>query len=264
MFKTKKSFTGIFATSAFTAVLSLLAVDPAVATQIAAEDFSYSDGVLAGNNGGTGWNGTWSGGGSVTNGVFKTEGSPFSFRDLATTINPTVGQSLYVRFNMGADASFNNDFAGLSFYSGSEERLLLGLTFNTDTYGINVTGRANTSSADSVTPLMNYLVGEILFNTATNFTVNLYVNPTGSLLGIADSTYTGDFIGGAWDQVRIASGGSSSTVGSFDNIVIGTQLSDVLATVPEPATWLLMSIGLLVGFSCRQLQSYKYVRRNNS
>jgi hypothetical protein len=237
-----------------TAAALLCLSGTATASVIASDAFDYADGALAGDNGGTGWGGAWTGGGSVSGGVAATSNAS-GFRNLATAIVPTAGQSLYLGLTLGADASSAGDYAGLSFFSGADERLFIGMTFDTNRYGINVTGRANTSSSTAVDTSPNRLIAQILFDTADNITVNLYIDPVGPL-GVADSTYTGAVGGGNWDNVRLSSNSNiGSVAASYDQVRIGTTLADV--TVPEPSSFALAGLALAALVGARRQRSLR-------
>ena len=217
-------------------VLGLLSgPQTAKAVVIATENFSYANGALSGANGDFGWSTAWSGTATVSGGVAVT-GNTNGFRNLTTPIVPTAGQRVYARMNFSADPSQVNDFAGLSFFSGAGERALIGLPFNLNTYGWNVTGasQAGSSVAASTTPVD--LLGEFIFNSSSNLTLNVYLN-TAAGLGSPISTYTGSMATGNWDRIRIASGTLAGTSATFDNIRIGTTLGDV-GFIPEPTTLL--------------------------
>jgi hypothetical protein len=215
----------------------------ATAAVIASDAFNYPDGALSGRSGGTGWGGAWSVGTASTSGGVATTTGTSIFRNLSTAIVPTPGQSLYLGLTLGADASLNGDYAGLSFFNAANERLFIGMSFDTNTYGINVTGSANTGSSTTVDTIPNRLIAQILFNTATDITVNLYIDPVGPL-GAADSTYTGAVGSGNWDNVRLSSHSNfGSVAASYDNLLIGTTLADV--TVPEPSSLALAGLALV-------------------
>lgn len=224
---------------------ALLVAAASHASVIATEGFDYDDGPLAGNNGGSGWAGAWTGNGAIAAGQ-ATDALP-AFRPLATPIDPTAGNRFYVSFDFGADGSALDDFAGLSFFDGdTQERLFFGLAFNVDGYGFNVTGFANEGSAVPITLTPRNLLAEVAFLSGDTLVVDVYVDSS-PLTSMPVTTYNGAFIsGGAWDTIRLS--GFSFETGSvvpsvFDNIRIGTELRDVI-DVPEPATWLLMLGGL--------------------
>lgn len=226
----------IFGGAVCLTVATIAAPQLAMATPIASDDFSYIDGSLAGNNGGSGWDGAWSGGGTLTGGIASSTPNSGSFRDLSNTITPAAGESVYVSFSFGADSSAGRDFAGLSFFSGTNERVFFGMNFDTDNYGINVTGLANTDSGVPVTTSPRLLIGELLFSGTDTFTANLYLDAVGNQV----STYTGRFNSGApWDRVRLG----ANVASNFDDVRIGTSRADV-ATVPEPASIALLGLGL--------------------
>lgn len=220
----------------------------AQAALIADEDFSYPDGALAGQSGGSGRGTAWTGPATVSGGVLNTgPAGSANFRGFSSNIPVTAGTAVYVRFDMSAGTAGAGDFAGFSFYSAAGEELFFGMTFNTDSYGINWPGRYNGNSGVSASALVASLVGEILFG-AVSTTVNLYVNP-GSALGTPNDTFTyaTSDLGGSWDRARFA---SQSTQATFDNLVIGTTAAAVRAArVPEPETHYLVGLALL-GLAC--------------
>ena len=217
----------------------------ALASVVVHESFAYANGALAGNSGGVGFGGTWAGGGSVAGGVATMSANVSASRSLAAAIVPTDGQSFYLGMSLGADPSAaGGDFAGLQFFSGANERLFIGMPFQRDVYGIGINGFTTVSSAVAAGTTPSYLVAQFAFNTVSNITVNLYIDPMGPL-GTANATYTGNWGGGSLDQLRIVNNNSRST---FDDIVIGTTLADVYprpaASVPVPTTLALAGLGL--------------------
>lgn len=245
----KKAYS-LVGSSVIAALLSLSG--GAQAAVIASDDFSYANGGLPGNGGGIGWNGAWNGSGMVLDNAAEvrttTGDSPSgkSYRTLAAPIVPEAGTRIYVGFDLGATHTVNDSFSGLSFFSGDQEILFLG---GNAAYSINVTGRFLGTTSTPLDASPNYLLTEIIFNTTSNFTVNLYLDPVDTL-GVADISYTGGFTGGTWDRVRLAANNYSppylSPTARFDNLVIGTELSDVMRAVPEPSSLALMA-GALFG-----------------
>ncbi len=222
-----------------------------LAVPIASESFSYADGALAGSNGGSGWAGAWTGGGTTSSGVATINGAP-GFRALATSLIPSAGTAVYASFYLGADSSGSSDFPGLSFYTagGANERIFFGMNFNSNLHGINVTNIDNINSPQGATVTPRLLIAEILFSGATAMTANLFLDSEFNQI----ASYTGSFLGGNWDSIRIASAGSPNPVSTFDDIRIGTILNDV-RTVPEPASMLLVLTGLLMAPFFRRWRS---------
>lgn len=227
------------------AAASLCTSGAALASVVVSESFTYADGALDGQNGGTGWNGGWTTGGSVAGGAASLTSNTSSDRRLSTAIVPTAGQGLYLSMSLGADPSASTfDYAGLAFLSGGLDTMFFGLPFERDEFGFGVNRYTTQKSGVAASMVPSFLVAEILFNTATNVTVNLFVDPVG-VLGAANATYTGSMLGGSWDSVRIVNNNSRST---FDDIVIGTTLADVYSeqnAVPEPSSLALAGLALL-------------------
>lgn len=224
----------------------LCASGASVAGVVVSESFGYADGALAGQTGGTGLSGAWSGGASVTGGVATLAPGAGSTRSLATSIAPTAGQGFYFGMSIGADPGATvSDFAGLSFLSGGVERLFFGMPFQRNEYGFGVNGFSTQKSGVVASLVPSYLVAQVLFNAANNITVNLFVDPVGAL-GAANASYTGTMLTGSWDAIRINNNNSRS---SFDNIVIGTTLADVYTPgsvpVPEPSSVALAGLALV-------------------
>lgn len=223
-------------------------VNVAHAALIASDNFDYSNGALANQNGGAGWSGAWHGSGSVAlaDGQQAVLQDANIFRTLATPISVEAGNKVYVGLDVGASGAIKNSFAGFSFFSAGQEVLFIG---GNDFYSINVAGRYLGKATAPLSLPVSYLLAEIIFNAANKFTVNLFVNPTGAS-GQADVTYTGTFLGGAtWDSVRLAAGEydaviTTSPMGVFDNLVIGSELSDVMR-VPEPSGIAILAASLL-------------------
>lgn len=124
-----------------------------------------------------------------------------SFRTLAAPISTAVGNRVYGGFDLGVTDTSYDTFAGLSFFSGNQEALFRG---GDPRYGINAGVGAAWSPSAGPSASAAYVLVEIMFNAANNFTVNMYLDPVGPL-GAAELTYTGGFVGGAsWHRVRLS------------------------------------------------------------
>jgi hypothetical protein len=219
------------------------------AAVIASEDFSYADGPLVGANGGMGWSGAWHHGSSAQGQV---EGNAAvlragrSLRDLEAPISTAAGNRVYVGFDLSILASGYAGFVGLSLYGGGVEALFLGADAS---YRLRAEGGGDTVTAApmAVTDTHKYLLAEIRFNDADTFDAYLYLDPVDGLGLAYASCIACPSHGASWDRIRLGAGtytpdGAPTAI--FDNLVIGTQLSDVMR-VPEPATLAMLGLGLL-------------------
>lgn len=237
----------------------------AVAAVVVSEAFAYTDGPLAGNNGGSGWSGAWAGEGTVAAGVasYNNPVPPLgaSTRSLTSAFAPVVGEKVYLGMRFGADptTATTGDFAGLSIFRGSgfsdaDNVLFFGMPFERNQYGFAASGFDTQVSGIAANTVPSYLVAEILYNTLTNITVNLYVDPTGAL-GTANATYTGTVRGGDWTGIQMVNRNSRST---YDDFVISTKLTDVYSAVnavPEPSSFALAGVALAGLWGARRRRS---------
>jgi hypothetical protein len=214
------------------------------AAVLVSEDFSYSDGGLNGQNGGTGFSSTWSSSSNVTSGVATATSD--SSRDLATAF--AASGTLWVSFDWGyaADPSEGASYGGLTFYIGGSEKFLIGNTWpgtNHDVWQMN--GSAQTSEVNYGG--MKTGVAKITLGTGATSTVELWVGATGSPVDVSGApiaTTTNRELAGV-NRIRInGQDFGFSNPQSFDNLVIGTAMSDV-AAIPEPSAALLGGLGLL-------------------
>jgi hypothetical protein len=221
-----------------TAALSQAAV-------IIADDFSYGNGGLSGQNGGTGFSGAWSGSMSVTSGIaIANDNSSRSF----STAFPSTG-TIWLSFDWGyaADPTEGGSYGGLTFYVGGMEKFLVGNTWPGSGHDLwQMNGSAQTSEVNYGG--MKTGVAKITLGAGATSTVELWVGPTGSPVDVSGSAIaisTGRELAGA-DSIRIggADFGNGGNNQSFDNLIIGTTMADVDA-VPETSTALLGGIGLL-------------------
>jgi len=215
------------------------------AAVIISENFSYDDGALAGQNGGTGFSNAWFNSGlSVTTGVAT--GNADARRDFTANAFPSTG-TIWLSFDWGfaSQPADNGSYGGLTFYINGVETFMIGNTWPVvghDKWGMSGAGVSSEINYGGMkTGVAKITLGEV------NSTVELWVGATGSpvdVSGAALLTSTNANMAGV-DGIRI--GGSTFGAGvnqSFDNLVIGTTMSDVNA-IPEPGAALLGGLALL-------------------
>jgi hypothetical protein len=219
---------------------------------------SYADGNIENQAvGQAGFPGNWyNGSATVTTGVVTSGNSK---ADLGSSFSAAVGATgtLWLSFDWGHNSDNANNYVdtygGLTFFvsgwtpeTGStfSEKGLIGNTWNNPNW--------NTTSESNIG--MKTGVAKITLSDVGADTVDLWVAATGSpvdVSGAAMATATGlnlANLGG----VRILGadfGGSVSQ--SFDNLVIGTDMTDV-AAVPEPSAALLGGLGLIAALLARR------------
>ncbi len=227
---------------------------------LAYDPFNYPAGQqLVGNNGGTGFNGPYTGSTAalvVSPGSTYTDGGgrkltvagnagPFAggnngvFRSL-TSVPTTTGSTLYVSFLMQLNQ--NTGYAGLSFISGGGETLFLGRPGGAapgTTLGIDPLGGAAVRAPLADPTVLSLLVFRIDFLGGSE-NINLYVNPALNAepaTASATTTKTNQLL---LDSFRI----QSADAGTLDELRFGTTYADVTPfTVPEPASVALVLLG---------------------
>ena len=241
-------------------IAALLLTTVAHAASIATEQFIYSAGGIAGQNGGSGFTSAWRGGGSVglvgqTYSGLATDGGGFvssgnnsgNFRDLGTSYGAD-GTTIFVSLLMSAQPGFgteNPDYAGFSLFDGADggsgERFFLGQTFRQGVYGFVRTGNSDNLSGAPVSTASTFLVAEINFLPGAD-NVSLYINPTPGLVAPDGTPTTASVISFNFDRIRIQTGFNTAAF-KFDEIRIGTTYADVSpASVPEPTSMILLGI----------------------
>ena len=240
------------------ATLTLLAVAaPAQAAILFGDSFDYTAGsAITSANGGTGFNGAYTGVGSITGpgqtyagitsagNTFSTNGSDGgAFRLLTTPIGTDSGV-VFVRLLASNTSALAAQYAGLSFFNGGSEELFLGKPFNSASYGFDVSGQTGGTvlSSSPISANTTLLVYRLSFGTL-NDKIDLFVNPGITLPGAPDATFTtadNTAFPATFDRIRLQSGNNAPTF-NYDEIRAATTASEVLP-VPEPS-----STGLLVG-----------------
>lgn len=222
---------------ALAASCALWLTAPSSATILASDDFSYADGALAGQSGGTGWAGEWFGNGNVAASSAVTLPEDPAYRQLNSLISHTAGTSVYAAFDIATPIDVPLTYIGLSFLNefGGEE-VFIGKTYFESSFGIDWTGYGAIASGSLATSAR--LVAEFMFG-AVSTTINLYIDPTG-YASTAAVSFTADTasLGDNWGYVRLASGGPNDPIqGTFDNLVIATDKTQV--GIPEPSSLLM-------------------------
>lgn len=250
------------------AVIGGIACSPVIghADTLVSESFNYSVGGLVGQNGGTGWGGSWtaidagaSGGvqsGSLTYGDLVTSGnqayvtttagtSGFS-RALGSTFSDATTNTIYLSFAFNWNSGTR--FLGLQLLNGGTSAIEFNKFAGQSNFGI----QSGTGSTAITTGTTNFVVVKIEFNASGNDTVSLYTNPslTGGEPMTASSTRS--FASLSFNTIRLATGydnGSQTTAAAaFDEIRIGTTYADVVSAIPEPSSFAALAGIAALGF----------------
>lgn len=233
------------------AVASLAMAGSAQATLIASESFAGSDFSA---NTGIGWAGGWNSSiaasqvTGLTNPYVASDGGAMhtttqNFRLLSTTVSGDFYASVLIN-------SAGSNFDGLAFYSEgiTTENFGMGASWGGDSLSPFIGswvekksgGHGFVGSSIPLDSSTHLLVAHVTnFVNGQNATVSVYVDPDlsgGVLPGIPSYSFVLDSSVQPISAVRVEQSGSAS----LDEIRIGTELSDVVTVVPEPA-----SLGLL-------------------
>ncbi|MBN1555584.1 MAG: PEP-CTERM sorting domain-containing protein [Phycisphaerae bacterium] len=237
-------------------VLALVAL-PLQAAFVGQESFSYSEGLLDGQNGGTGFSDAWATENTyVTSGgeaaQYSAYGAGAATRTIADPMRYDQDGTYYmsIKINKQVTGNSGGDYAVaevwsqsvgttyLSFGVGSDESYYLGFIDN-DTYS------ANTSAGD-YTGGDVYLVAKVVTysgSTSDEAYLKIYTSgidatePTSWDLQVSGSS-------GAIDVQNLLLKSGVNNDARFDDLYFGTSFSDV---VPEPATISLLATGLFWG-----------------
>ena len=228
-----------------TALTASIAVGSANAALLAEDTFSYDDGPLTGENGGTGWAGAYSTGGSVTGGVASfVEGQ---YRELSPIANES-GDPLYFSAEMtkfGTDASYAVwlELSGNTAVNDDDVRI----GFDNDLFSTAIEGDAGNSniinSSGAITVETTYLlVAKIEFNVlGDDDQITMWIDPTGVETGTSlTATDTDTLSWTAPTYFVVYSNGIAADNVKVDNVRIGTTWASV---VPEPGSLALLGLG---------------------
>jgi hypothetical protein len=225
------------------------------ASLVVSESFEYSVGSLAGQNGGTGWSGSWTAyglgaSGSVQAGsleyedltvagnkayVTTTNGTSGYSRTLGSTFSDATTNTIYISFAFNWDEGLR--FFGLQLYNGATSAVEFNKLGGQSNFGI----QGGTGSAAITTDTTHFVVVRIDFNASGNDTVRLYLAPSLADGEPVTAVSTRSIASLSLDSIRLAAGydnGTHATAAAwFDEIRIGTTFADVIpTTVPEPSS----------------------------
>lgn len=220
------------------------------AVALLSEDFTYADGALGGQNGGTGFGAAWTGAATqVTSGeaVIAAGTCCDAFRDLPSDLGTFAAANTVTVGELWGGIDYlqpvGDTFGGLSFFAPTAggpgnrtERMLLGDGFNQDVWGVSAPGHGIFNSTVANDDVARRGVFQIVFNEFGDETVNLWVgsNTTAPVVIITGSPVaTGNFELSDANSIRLSHGAGGA---SFDNFVIGETAADVGGVVDVPPT----------------------------
>ena len=141
----------LFSAAVFAAV-SVSALSPAHSALLFTENFNYTVGSnLAGQNGGSGFSGAWSGGNStIVAGLGGTGnavqiGSSIASRSLSSTFS-TSGNTFYISYLMNVSNFSGGNYTGISLWNGGSEEMFFGIPYGTGNFGFDA--HAGNGAAD--------------------------------------------------------------------------------------------------------------------
>ena len=246
--------TTLFAAASFSALL------PAHSALLFTENFNYTIGSnLAGQNGGSGFSGAWTGGDStIVAGLGGTGnavqiGSSIASRSLSSTFS-TSGNTFYISYLMNSSNFSGGNYTGISLWDGGTEQVFFGIPWQTQNFGFDARSTLGVAGIKTVdfAPSINttYLVTLGLLPSATSgkvdikmwATSNLGIDPNTLVAGAANASLIGTRNDFSFNTVKLngdyagslrVSGIANATTAA-EAINFSTQSA---AAVPEPGTW---------------------------
>jgi hypothetical protein len=211
---------------------------------IAADNFGYPDGNLAGQTGGTGWTAEWVnsvGVPTVANGRVQIDST--SGQQAARTVNyqfKADGRVLWMRFasiiSSEATTEDTSTYGGVGFYSGEEEKMLVGKAWGYGYTWALIAGGVNAFSTNSLRTASVVYV-RISFAPEGDDQLDMWVNPANpSALESVTPDATRTVADLSFDTVRLRGGMGISVKESwkFDDFALADSLADITVPVPAP------------------------------
>ena len=220
----------------------------AQAAVIAIEDFDYTNGALAGNNGGVGWNGGWANvsgtAATVTRGIaqisFSTAGR-FESSQATRQLSQTVGDTetdVWLRTTMQKTTTIGvkNNFGGIGFFDTGVEQGLLGNFWSgvaVDAWGVGSHGSQGEAAGELVTTLSDVIL-HIKFGVFSE----IWINPTNTSQGV-EGMGSADTTGGAippFNEILLRAGSNhaGTETWQYHDLILGETAADVGVTGTLP------------------------------
>lgn len=246
--------------TALFAAATLCALLPAHSALLFTENFNYTVGSnLAGQNGGSGFSGAWSGGDStIVAGLGGTGnavqiGSSIATRSLSSTFS-TSGNTFYISYLMNVSNFSGGAYTGISLWNGGSEEIFFGIPYATQNFGFDAHGGLGVGGIDTVdfspSTSTTYLVTLGLLPSATSgkvdvkmwATSNLGIDPNTLVAGAANASLIGTRNNFSFNTLKLNGdyagalkvSGIANAASAAEAISFSTQSA---APVPEPGTW---------------------------
>ena len=251
-----------------TACVIVAAVGGAVrADLLFTETFQYTVGSnLAGQNGGTGFSGAWSGGNStIVAGLASGTGSAVqigtqSMRSLSATAS-TSGTSIYLTYLMNASNFSGGNYTGISLWNNEDEQIFIGIPWREYNFGFDAHGGNGADDMKTINfaPSTNtsYLVTVGLLPSATAgkvdvkmwATSNLAIDPNTLVAGPANAELIGSRSNFSFNNLRVNGdyAGALKVAGIASSPSVSEAAAVSVSAVPEPSTFAMVIAGLASG-----------------
>ena len=223
----------------------------AEADPVASDDFSYPDGPLPGNSGGSGWTYNWSGSGTNVSGgqAIGVNPSTIGFTQNRGIANPGTTTTLFVSLDLitpSAVAS-SDSFAVILAAGVNGSNLVIGKGVGESVFAV---GNSIFSFPSSIPVLPNTSYHLVGVYDLTNQRVSLWIDPNGSdYYDTSDGTNSADAsglasVGGHMERVVF---GGTLQFARVDNLIVWNRPADVglRSTVPAMPALRDRSLGFL-------------------